>query len=312
MKTKALKFALSLLLALGVMAPMALQGQTPQSSEVLFKAGYAEIIYDPEYIPTLGLKVGIKTLILLPSDERIVRVESGVRGTAIEIKYGVNWVAIRPNIDRLSTNLHIPTDQGRVYTFNLIEGGGPHKEPHQKVVVVRPDMELDADGGPSVSAPTGVQAQQQLPRQGQLQAPQQMQAPAQPVQQERPLPAVVGMDDDGGAPVQLHKGGSVPGAEVLRKLDDDYKISNQKAKVFEVKRVYNDGSRTFVVFKTAMSEAPLFYRINPGGKREILTYRMDPGKDPRDMDVSIIPRLVDKGTVKVVDYESTFTWRRAE
>lgn len=298
MITNILRATLATVLGLGMAVSSALRAdppQSPQSSEVLFRAGYAEVIYDPEYIPTLGLKVGIKTLILLPSDERIVRVEPGVRGTAIEIKYGANWVAIRPNIDRLSTNLHIPTDQGRVYSFNLIEGGGPHKEPHQKVVVVRPDMELDGDSAPRAQAP-----------------PQAAPAPAPappPVQQA--LPVVVGMDDE-GAPPQMHVVRPVPGTEVLRKLDDDYKIVNQKPKVFTINRVYNDGSRTFVVFKTAMNEAPLFYRISPEGKREIMTYRVDAGKDPRDADVFVIPRLVDRGTVKVGDYESTFTWRKAE
>lgn len=295
---KLLGSLLASLLWLGSAASPA-QANPPQTSEVLFKGGYAEVIYDPEYIPTLGLKVGIKTLILLPSDERIVRVEPGVRGTAIEIKYGANWVAIRPNIDRLSTNLHIPTDQGRVYSFNLIEGGGPHKEPHQKVVVVRPDMELDGETGAPAPAPTPVPA------------PPAARQPQPAPDPQQAMPAVVGMDDDGAAP-QMHVVRPVPGTEVLRKLDDDYKISNQKPKVFNISRVYNDGSRTFVVFKTAMNEAPLFYRISPEGKREIMTYRVDPGKDPRDPDVFIIPRLVDRGTVKVGDYESTFIWRKAE
>jgi len=273
------------------------------TTEVLFRQGYAEVIYDPEYIPVLGLRVGIKTLILLPSDERIVRIEVGLRGTALDIKNGQNWVGLRPNIERINTNLHIATDQGRVYSFDLVEGGGPHKEPHKKVVVLRPDMDLDAEGGPVNASPmpTGPQMQQQ----------RQPQSAPQPAQQERQQVQVVGMDDD-APPVQIQKNNGVPGADVLRKLDNGYKISNQKPKVFEVQKVYNDSQRTFVIFKTAMLEAPLFYRIDPNGKREILTYRMEASKDPRDPDVFVIPRLVDKGTVKIGDYESTFIWKKAE
>lgn len=276
------------------------------TTEVLFRQGYAEIIYDPEFIPVLGLRVGIKTLILLPSDERIVRIEVGLRGTALDIKNGQNWVGLRPNIERINTNLHIATDQGRVYSFDLIEGGGPHPGmPHKKVVILRPDMDLDAEGGPTNASPipSGPQMQPQVQRQAQ--------SVPQPVQQERQQIQVIGMDDD-APPVQLQRNNGVPGAEVLRKLDNGYKISNQKPKVFEVQKVYNDGQRTFVIFKTAMLEAPLFYRIDPNGKREILTYRMEASKDPRDPDVFVIPRLVDKGTVKVGDYESTFIWKKAE
>jgi len=276
------------------------------TTEVLFRHGYSEVIYDPEYIPVLGLKVGIKTLILLPSDERIVRVEVGVRGTALEIKYGQNWVGLRPNIERIATNIHIASDQGRVYSFNLIEGGGPHTEPHQKVVVLRPDMDLDAEGAPLNTPPPSQQLQQPSPQQqGQVQSQQNTMQ-----QRERDYPAVVGMDVD--APVQIQKTAEVPGAEVLRKLDQDYKIKNQKPKVFEVQKVYNDGQRTFVVFKTAMLEAPLFYRIDPNGKREIVTYRMEAAKDPRDLDLFVIPRLIDRGAVKIGDYESTFVWKKAE
>ncbi len=275
------------------------------TTEVLFRHGYAEVIYDPEYIPTLGLKVGIKTLVLLPSDEKIVRVEVGIRGTALEIKYGPNWVGLRPNIERLNSNIHIATDQGRVYSFRLAEGGGPHKEPHEKVLVLRPDMDLDAEGGPVNSAP----APASLPQPASQAAPQ---LPGQGIQAQpqRALPQVVGMDDD--APMQIQRTAEVPGVDVLRKLDQGYKIKNQKAKVFDVQKVYNDGSRTFVIFKTAMLEAPLFYRIDPNGKREILTYRMEAAKDPRDLDVFVIPRLVDKGVVKIGDYESTFIWKKAE
>lgn len=274
------------------------------TTEVLFRHGYSEIIADPEYIPSLGLKVGIKTLILLPSDEKIVRVEVGVRGTALEIKYGANWVGLRPNIEHIASNIHIATDQGRVYSFNLIEGGGPHSEPHQKVVVLRPDMDLDSEGGPVNSQPT-VQPSNP-PQQPQVAHQQQNQQP----QPARQLPMVVGMDED--PPVQIQRTAEVPGVDVLRKLDEDYKIRNQKPKVFEVVKVYNDGQRTFVLFKTAMLEAPLFYRIDPNGKREIVTYRMEAAKDPRDMDVFVIPRLIDKGAVKVGDYESTFVWRKAD
>ncbi len=274
------------------------------TTEVLFRHGYSEVIYDPEYIPVLGLKVGIKTLILLPSDEKIVRVEVGVRGTALEIKYGANWVGLRPNIERISTNIHIASDQGRVYSFNLIEGGGPHSEPHQKVVVLRPDMDLDAEGAPLNAPPTVQQQQAQPPQQGQAQNQQ-----AQ-MQQQRDLPAVIGMDND--PPVQLQRTAEVPGVDVLRKLDQGYKIKNQKPKVFEVQKVYNDGQRTFIIFKTAMLEAPLFYRIDPNGKREIVTYHMEAAKDPRDLDVFVIPRLIDKGAVKIGDYESTFVWKKAE
>ena len=291
------------------LAPLRAQSpQAPsaiQSTEVLFRGGYAEIIYDPEFIPVLGLKQGIKTLLLLPSDEKIVRVEPGVRGTAIEIKYGTNWVALRPNIEKLSTNIHIATDKGRVYSFDLIEGGGPHKEPHQKVVVLRPDMELDGDGGPAVDARPIPAAVQTVP----MPIPTNSTQPdlSFPTSNRQPLPQVIGMDDPSGRPPSL-----VPGAEVVGKLDADYKIKNQSPKVFKVERVYNDGQRTFVVFKTAMLEAPLFYRIDPNGKREILTYRMEPSRDPRDNDCFVIPRLVDRGTVKVGDYESTFVWKKVE
>ena len=317
-----LKSFVSMLLLLGALSPAfgaevtkpAHKAEAPRemkaademvTTEVLFRHGYSEVIYDPEYIPVLGLKVGIKTLILLPSDERIVRVEVGVRGTALEIKYGANWVGLRPNIERIVTNIHIASDQGRVYSFNLVEGGGPHSEPHQKVVVLRPDMDLDGEGAP-LNAPPSNNQQQPPPVQGQQQQNQQNQVQ----QQQRELPAVVGMDGD--APVQIQRSAEIPGAEVLRKLDQDYKIKNQKPKVFEVQKVYNDGQRTFVIFKTAMLEAPLFYRIDPNGKREIVTYRMEAAKDPRDLDLFVIPRLIDKGAVKIGDYESTFVWRKAE
>lgn len=308
-----LGLSFGLLFGMGVMTTP-VKAQDAQTTEVLFRQGYAEIIYDPEFIPTLGLKQGIKTLLLLPSDEKIVRVEPGVRGTAIEIKYGTNWVALRPNLEKLSTNIHIATDKGRVYSFDLAESGGPHKEPHKKVVILRPDMELDGDGGPAVDSP-------KPPRPSEISAPSQgfittniapsgpqvaIQPSPAPIQQPS-LPSVVGMDDFSG------RGPStVPGADVVAKLDADYKIKNQTPKVFRVDRVYNDGQRTFVVFKTAMLEAPLFYRIDPQGKREILTYRMEPSRDPRDNDVFVIPRLVDRGTVKIGDYESTFVWKKVE
>jgi type IV secretory pathway VirB9-like protein len=297
----------------GGAATSVLRAQDAQSTEVLFRQGYAEIIYDPEYIPTLGLKQGIKTLLLLPSDEKIVRVEPGVRGTAIEIKYGTNWVALRPNIEKLTTNIHIATDKGRVYSFDLVESGGPHKEPHKKVVILRPDMELDSDGGPAVDSPKAA-------RNSAPDVTASVQTAPAPVQSAAPVtvsqatvggspmfPAVIGMEDlTGRGP------STVPGADVVAKLDADYKIKNQTPKVFKVERVYNDGQRTFVVFKTAMLEAPLFYRIDSTGKREILTYRMEPSRDPRDNDVFVIPRLVDRGTVKVGDYESTFVWKKVE
>ncbi len=308
-----LGLSLGLLFGMGVITTP-VKAQEVQSTEVLFRQGFAEIIFDPEYIPTLGLKQGIKTLLLLPSDEKIVRVEPGVRGTAIEIKYGTNWVALRPNLEKLSTNIHIATDKGRVYSFDLAESGGPHKEPHKKVVILRPDMELDSDGGPAVdspkapkpseisAAPQGIPAPTVFPT-GVQAVPQTMPTPNQQVV----LPAVIGMDDFSG------RGPStVPGADMVAKLDAEYKIKNQTPKIFKVERVYNDGQRTFVVFKTAMLEAPLFYRIDPQGKREILTYRMEPSRDPRDNDVFVIPRLVDRGTVKVGDYESTFVWKKVE
>lgn len=117
------------------------------------------------------------------------------------------------------------------------------------------------------------------------------------------------MDD---VPMQIQRTAEVPGVDVLRKLDQGYRIKNSKPKVFEVQKVYNDGTRTFVVFKTAMLEAPLFYRIDPNGKREVVTYRMEAAKDPRDLDVFVIPRLIDRGAVKIGDYESTFVWKKAE
>lgn len=288
-----------------IAAPSASEQPASAQNEVLWRAGYAQIIYDPEVIPTLGLKVGYKTLILLPADEKIVRPEIGLRGTAMEAHYGSNWVALRPNIEHLTTNLHIATDAGRVYSFNLVESGGPHKEPYEKVVVLRPDMDLDADGGPAAPDPAP-QGRGAAPAQDQPST----QAMSYPVQVNGRNIAVEGMGD--AAPVQLQPVPGVPGAEVIRKLDDDYKIRNQKAKVFRVDRVYNDGSRTFVVFKSQMLEAPLFYRVDTNGKREILSYRIEPAKDNRDPDVFIIPRLVDRGTVKVGDYESTFVWRKAE
>lgn len=286
------------------LTPAAAEKPVALQNEVLWRAGYAQIIYDPEVIPDLGIKVGYKTLILLPADEKIVRAEIGLRGTALELHMGANWVAVRPNIEHLATNLHIATDQGRVYSFNLIESGGPHKEPYEKVLMLRPDM--DQDG---VAEDDSAPAPQAAPARASV---SETQAPTGPVsapfQVNGHTVQVDGMDD---GQVQTQQVPGVPGAEVIRRLDSDYKIKNQKAKVFKVDRVYNDGARTFVVFHSAMLEAPLFYRVDPQGKREILTYRIEPAKDPRDPDVFIIPRLVDKGTVKVGDYESTFVWRKA-
>jgi len=96
--------------------------------------------------------------------------------------------------------------------------------------------------------------------------------------------------------------------EIVRKLDNDYTIKNGNAKLFAVDQVANDGERTFVRFKSRLNEAPLFYLVNAQGKREILTYRLEAGNDPRDPDLFVIPRLFDKATVKVGDSESHIHW----
>ena len=307
---------------------LAFQSAPARAGEVLFKNGYAEIIADPEEISEIRMRVGYKTLLLFPSDEKIVRIEVGLRGSILEVKYGVNWVALRPSEEKVATSLDVATDKGRVYSFNLVETAA--KAAHRKVVVLRPDMDLDADGGPVVAGgPATFAPPGSLPG-----APQPYAArPAAPTAPAAPagLPATstvrttqgrtVAVDDLGPEPGRATstqattpgntssgpQGRTVPGMEVLRKLDKNYDIKNGSPKIFAVDSVYNDGERTFVRFKSRLNEAPLFYRIS-GGKREILTYRLETGQDPRDPDMFVIPRLFDMATVKVGDAETIIVW----
>jgi len=275
------------------------------ASQVLFKNGYAEFIADPESIDEIRLLPGFKTLLLFPSDEKIVRVEVGIRGSVLEVRYGVNWVALRPNEEKLSTNLHVATDRGRVYSFDLMEG--TKKDCHRKVVVLRPDMDLDPDGGPAVPA---------------LPLPQQKSLPVLPAK-KGPVTTAAGrkvtVDDlDGPAApaaapaATANNAKAVPGLEMIRRLDKNYSIKNGNAKVFSVDSVYNDGERTFVRFKSRLNESPLFYRVNADKKREVLTYRQESGNDPRDPDLFVIPRLFDEATVKVGDVETLITWNQVK
>ena len=322
MKTRA-HAQTSLALALVAMAVpilLALQAAPAQAGEVLFKNGYAEIISDPEEISEIRMKVGYKTLLLFPSDEKIVRIEVGIRGSILEVKYGVNWVALRPSEEKVNTSLDVATDKGRVYSFNLQEGAP--KAAHRKVIVLRPDMDLDADGGPAVSSGPAsispVAPARPLPTPSPVApAPAAPSAPGSPSTVKTAQGRTVAVDDLGPEPGRATpaaqntstgpQGRTVPGMEVLRKLNKDYTIKNGNPKLFAVDSVYNDGERTFVRFKSRLNEAPLFYRIS-GGKREILTYRLETGQDPRDPDMFVIPRLFDQATVKVGDSETILTW----
>jgi len=277
------------------------------AGEVLYKNGYSEFIADPEEIGEIRLRVGFKTLLLFPSDEKIVRIEVGIRGSVLEIKYGVNWVTLRPSEEHLATNLHVATDKGRVYSFDLTEGD--KKNSHRKMVILRPDMDLDQDGGPALSqpqtAPGAPAAATALPNTAKA-------GPQGPSTVKTNAGRTVSVDDlglDGPVtPTVGPQGRTVPGMETIRKLDNNYDIKNGSPKLFVVDKCYNDGERTFVRFKSRLNEAPLFYRVNAQEKREILTYRLEPGQDPRDPDLFVIPRLFDKATVKVGDAESHITW----
>lgn len=337
-----------------VVAPILLvfQPLPARAGEVLFKNGYSEIISDPEEISEIRMRVGFKTLLLFPSDEKIVRIEVGLRGSILEVKYGVNWVALRPSEEKVATSLDVATDKGRVYSFNLQEGAA--KAAHRKVVILRPDMDLDPDGGPAISTPSLSAGSLPSGAAG-LSTPR----PAAPG--ARPgIPSALGpnfpsvpgapnsiptggttsvvktaqgrnvaVDDLGPEPGRVApgqaqppqvssqpgannanpgpQGRTVPGMEVLRKLDKNYTIKNGNPKLFSVDSVNNDGERTFVRFKSRLNEAPLFYRINEG-KREILTYRLETGQDPRDPDMFVIPRLFDQATVRVGESETIIIW----
>jgi type IV secretory pathway VirB9-like protein len=301
-------------------------GFTPaMAQEVVFRNGYSEIMYQDDDIYTLGVKVGYKLVIYFPEGEDIKRAEPGIKGSVLETKFGRNWVSVRPTQEKVDTNIHIMTEQdlgrekvGRAYTFVLKEGSG---KIHQRVMVLRPDMDDDPEPAvlsasasqPVTAAPAAAKA---APAAAQLQKPA---APAPAVVNGRQVP----VDDLGGdgrsgsfapqapgiAPKMVASLG-VPGAELVRNLDGGYTIKNQRPRVFEVDKVFNDGERTFVIFKSLLNEAPLFFRITENGKREVLTYRIEPAKDPRDRDIFIIPRLIDVGIVKVGDTESKFVWSK--
>jgi type IV secretory pathway VirB9-like protein len=295
-----------------VAASLTLTHSPLRAGEVLFRHGYAEMIADPEEILDVRMKVGYKTLLLFPSDERIVRVEVGIRGSVLDVKYGMNWVALRPSEEKIATSLDVATDKGRVYSFNLAEG--EPKPFHRKIVVLRPDMDLDADGGPSLaSAPAPIPGMT-YPGAAGPPRPAVPQAGAATSMVKTTGGRTVAVDDLGGGPAAPvdpkvgPQGRNVPGLDLLRKLDSNYEIKNGNPKLFAVDKVYNDGERTFVRFKSRLNEAPLFYRVN-NGKREILAYRLETAQDSRDSDLFIIPRLFDQATVKVGEAETHIIWK---
>lgn len=296
--------------------PKETQGEQPDGravrneNEVLFKNGYSELIYDPEDIPMIGVKTGYKTFFLFPSDDDIVKFEVGIRGSALEVKQGKNWVWVRPGQPRLATNMFVATAGGRVYAFDLQEGVA--RIPHKKVMVLRPDMELDPDGGPAIAPPPAAPMSRPIPGGSQggqavLMTRNGNRVAVDDLGQGQLLPAPT-VGPTAPAPIQVVQSG-VPGADIVRRLDTDYKIQNQKPKLLMVDAVSNDGYRTFVRMTSSLREAPLFYRVSDG-KREILTYRVDPSRDPRDKDMYVIPRLVDVGVVRLGDCESLFTWKK--
>ncbi len=286
------------------------------ATEVLFKRGYAEIVAEQDDIDTIRTKVGYKTILLFPADDDIVRVEVGIRGSVLEVKYGRNWVALRPSEEKVATNIHVATERGRIFSFDLVEG--TKQDFHRKVVVLRPDMEQEPETAP---APRQAPSQPNQPGAAGLPAPT---SPTTPVRTPSGRNVTVDSLDPQPGPQPGSKGGpkappvpgtitpdtprGVPGVEFVRKSDRRYKIENQKPKLLEVDSVVNDGERTFVRFKSALNESPLFFHVDSAGKRNILNYRQESGNDPRDRDVFVIPRLVDKGVVRIGDAESIFTW----
>jgi type IV secretory pathway VirB9-like protein len=312
-----------------LVAAAAIVGTAAFAQEITYRNGYAEIMYQDDDIYTLGMRVKYKTVFFFPDGEVIKRVEPGIKGSSLEVKFGQNWVTIRPNQEKLDTNLQVMTEQtlpngdkvGRGYTFVLKEG---IEKLHQRVMILRPDMDPDPEV-PDAPPIAGV-SQPVLQAQPPATAPQ----PKPVAQAQSSSPVTVNghqvtVDDlgdgRGGTSAPAVASGpvprmvaipGVPGADLVRNLDGGYTIKNQKPRVFEVDKVYNDGERTFVIFKSLLKEAPLFYRITADGKREVVTYRIEPARDKRDKDIFIIPRLIDVGVVKMGDFESKFVWKKVK
>lgn len=93
--------------------------------------GAREVSYQAQAIVPLRAKVRFTTLVILPEQEEILDFICGDKEFWI-VSGGQNLAYIKPAKAGVSTNLNLVTAAGRIYSFQLTEGGG---EPDLKVFV---------------------------------------------------------------------------------------------------------------------------------------------------------------------------------
>lgn len=224
--------------------------------------GSYEVVYDGRTIIPLWTKERFHTTVTLPPDEQILRVMAA-DGSNWEIMCinNSNQFYVKPRYPNSSTSINVITKSGNHYVFLATSSIANKNHEFALMLDVLPPAWMQY--GPANSdTKTGSQAIILGNSQGSDISTEEVERRCQAAHQAGWDQAMVKHDDD------LRDYAT----SIFHKANMDYKWSGN-TKQLRLKRVFDDGRITYLVFESSLNIQPAFWEIDNGARKDVTVQR---------------------------------------